>query len=283
MKLKAKLKSESAFTLIELLVVIAIIALLASMLLPALASAKSKAYTIKCLSNLRQWGIGLHIYGTDNEDRIPRDGTDENGQYGVDTGRAVGPGSPNDPYAWFNTLSPVMGDKPFSNYWNAATGDFKQDLPFPGGPGKMWHCAAAKSSQTDTFLRNGQFGFFSYSMNLDLKLLSSIQNGVQGNAFEYPNMPKLGGIPQTSATVLLVDTAFSPTMETETFAPIRNGVFPAARNQRFAQRHRGTGGNLVFIDGHSAFYKRSYVTTPGLNPEEKFNPDVVWNPNRELK
>ena len=281
--LKTNSKTEKGFTLIELLVVVAIIAILASMLLPALASAKSKAYTIKCLSNLRQWGIATYVYATDNDDRIPRDGTDENGQYGVDTDRTIGPGSPNDPYAWFNTLAPMMGEKPFSNYWNAATGNFKKDLPFPSGSGKIWHCAAAKSSQTDTFLKDGHYGFFSYSMNLDLKLLSSIANGVQGNVFEYPNMPKLGNFTRTSATVMLVDTAFSPTMETETFAPTRNGVFPAARNQRFAQRHRGTGGNLVFMDGHSAFYKRSYVTSPGLNPEEKLNPDVIWNPNREQK
>ena len=95
----------NGFTLVELLVVIAIIAILASLLLPALSGARQQTRMVQCLSNFRQIAVGMFLYLDDNRDRFPSKILTETNNQEFFTGRFVGGQDPNfngkaDPSIW---------------------------------------------------------------------------------------------------------------------------------------------------------------------------------------
>ena len=148
---------------------------------------------------------------------------------------------------------------------------------------KIWYCPAAKwdtGADPTSWLGGGKDGFFNYAMDLDLKLKSDVINGVQGNNWTWPGMPKISNLQHVSAQVFIFEQVYSFTLEGQS----RNaGTYPADRWNYFSKIHN-KGGLIGFADGHAAFYKWDYIYNPNPvsnNKEEKRNGDVYWNPNRD--
>lgn len=96
----SSLQTRQGFTLIELLVVISIIALLVSLLLPALQGARDAARAVACLSNTRQIAIATNAYAAEEKDRLPMFFREDWGTYSKATywGHAQATGSDSAPY-----------------------------------------------------------------------------------------------------------------------------------------------------------------------------------------
>src|SRR5271155_5874405 len=105
-------KKIGAFTLIELLVVIAIIAILASMLLPALARAKQKAQRISCINNMKQVGTAYRLWENDNGDKYPCAQTEALGGCSGLMGTAPNANSEGNAFLPYAIMQNEMGQSP---------------------------------------------------------------------------------------------------------------------------------------------------------------------------
>ena len=163
-------KTGRLFTLIELLVVIAIIAILASMLLPALNTARDKAKSIKCVSNLSQWGKICTFY------------SDEMDGYVVPT----------------QTLSPSLGSKRTWQHYNS----YLREVYLKGIKQAKWQreggainmCPSHINSRYDDYYN---YGYYSYAINY----------GISNSTFTSDGLGKLNRIKNISSLIYITDAA----------------------------------------------------------------------------
>jgi len=254
------------FTLVELLVVIGIIALLISILLPALNAAKERANRVKCSSNLRQIGQGLLLYANDNKGIYPRTPANNQATFTCFTPASAGQGT--DPFG--TSGQPNVNDVTASLFLLIRNADINPEV----------FVCPSSNQEKDTLL--GKSPMLRVNFSGQQNLSYSYTTPFPGDTGVATGYKLNGNVPADFAIAADrndCDTTRSPQGV--------NSNEPASRQKLCnSKNHETDGQNILFNDGHcewstTAFagankdniYSRANITpASGGNPATQNNP-----------
>jgi len=270
----------SGFTLIELLVVIAIIAILASMLLPALAKAKTKAQGIMCMNNTKQLMLAWQMYQLDNNDYIIQSyhgGDARGGTAGLDPKKA--------PWVsgWLNWQA---ADTDNTNTLFLTDDRYAHIAKYLGQNKNIFLCPADKYIAESQRKKGWTHRVRSLSGNIGIG-----EGNAEGGPWStvYKHIKKMGDMsnPGPGETWVYLDEHPDSMNDAGFFNPTGDTTIVDLP----ASYHNGAGG-FAFADGHSEIHKWHGAISPGNcpirvqdNAESGFSlksapkahdPDVAW-------
>jgi len=223
-------KRVTAFTLIELLVVIAIIAILAAMLLPALGKAKNKASQTRCTSNLKQLGLGMMLYLTDNRDTFA--GSASRNTYG------------HQPDDWIYWRTNMIATAPINKSpVISLLGNMTIDQAI-----KLFRCPMDRDDSGR--LQTGQpYYLFSYTMNSYGGTKNEGMSSIPGQPFKITQVKRPSAKIMLAEEVAAAKRGDTPPPPINYQAVIDDGRWVPTGNY-ITVRHQGKG-DVVFADGHA--------------------------------
>ena len=283
MKTKSKINYITGFTLIELLVVIAIIAILAGMLLPALAKAKSKAHGISCVNNNKQLMMAWSFYADDADDRVTW-------AYG-DLG---GANRPTYQYGWMGNTSLDFSAHPKN--WDPMHASALRRSPLwnhVGQSSAVFKCPA-DTSTVNAGKKNGMKPRVR-SMSMNAWVGGDGQNGRASGHHTWFGGPKDGTMFLKRSDMSVQGASQVWVMIDERMDSINDGFFvvwmPGYPEPKrtimvdFPASYHNNAAGLSFADGHAEIKKwQDARTYPALQPKgglalnqpQPNNKDVIW-------